>query len=43
MSQRFTGRTVLVTGSASGIGAQTVRRFAAEGASVVVADRNEAG
>ena len=35
---RFADRTVLVTGSGSGIGAQTVRRFAAEGARVVVAD-----
>lgn len=35
---RFTDRTVVVTGSGSGIGAQTVRRFAADGARVVVAD-----
>ncbi|MBK5239005.1 MAG: SDR family NAD(P)-dependent oxidoreductase [Actinomycetales bacterium] len=37
---RFTGKTIVVTGSGSGIGAQTVRRFAAEGANVVVADIN---
>ncbi len=43
MAQRFSGRTVLITGSASGIGAQTARRFAAEGAAVVVADRNIEG
>ncbi|MDQ1582780.1 MAG: short chain dehydrogenase, partial [Microbacteriaceae bacterium] len=33
---RFSGKTVLVTGAASGIGAETVRRFAAEGANVVI-------
>jgi NAD(P)-dependent dehydrogenase (short-subunit alcohol dehydrogenase family) len=35
------GKVALVTGGASGIGAATVRRLSAEGASVVVADRNE--
>src|SRR5437763_7940029 len=35
---RFDGRVVVVTGGASGIGAACARRFAAEGASVVVAD-----
>jgi NAD(P)-dependent dehydrogenase (short-subunit alcohol dehydrogenase family) len=35
---RFGGRAVIVTGAANGIGAATAARFAAEGASVVVAD-----
>ncbi|MEU8679710.1 SDR family NAD(P)-dependent oxidoreductase, partial [Streptomyces sp. NPDC048560] len=32
---RFTGRTAVVTGAASGIGAATAERLAAEGAAVV--------
>jgi len=35
---RFVGKTVVVTGAGSGIGAETSRRFAAEGANVVIAD-----
>jgi NAD(P)-dependent dehydrogenase (short-subunit alcohol dehydrogenase family) len=41
MTERFSGRTAVVTGGGSGIGLATVRRFAAEGASVVVADIDE--
>jgi 3-oxoacyl-[acyl-carrier protein] reductase len=39
---RFEKKTVLVTGGARGIGAATATRFASEGATVVVADFDEA-
>lgn len=39
---RFEGRSVVVTGAASGFGEAIARGFAAEGARVVVADRDEA-
>jgi NAD(P)-dependent dehydrogenase (short-subunit alcohol dehydrogenase family) len=40
---RFSGKTVVVTGAASGIGAETARLFAREGAIVYAADIDEAG
>ncbi|MBI5441250.1 MAG: SDR family NAD(P)-dependent oxidoreductase [Deltaproteobacteria bacterium] len=41
LRSRFEGKTVIITGGASGIGAQTARDFAAEGASVVLFDAQE--
>src|SRR5215475_15084170 len=38
---RLEGKVAIVTGGASGIGAATLRRFAAEGAAVVCADIDE--
>jgi NAD(P)-dependent dehydrogenase (short-subunit alcohol dehydrogenase family) len=39
----FAGKTILITGAASGIGRATALIFAREGANVVCADANEAG
>jgi NAD(P)-dependent dehydrogenase (short-subunit alcohol dehydrogenase family) len=41
MSGRLDGKVAIVTGAAQGIGAATARLMVAEGASVVVADRDE--
>lgn len=41
--QRFEGKTVIVTGAASGIGRASALRLAAEGAAVLLFDRDEVG
>ena len=41
-SYDFTGQVALVTGASSGMGLATVRAFAEAGASVVLADINQA-
>ncbi|MDJ1136575.1 SDR family NAD(P)-dependent oxidoreductase [Streptomyces iconiensis] len=43
MGARFVGRTVIVTGGGTGIGAATAHRLADEGAAVVILDNEEAG
>ncbi len=41
MNRRLENKVALVTGGAAGIGAAIVRRFVAEGARVLIGDRDQ--
>ncbi len=41
IARRFEGKSILITGAASGIGKATARAFATEGGKLVLVDRNE--
>ena len=43
MSEKLSGKTAIVTGGAGGIGAATAKRFAGEGAALVIADKDGPG
>ena len=43
MSEKLAGTTAIITGAAGGIGAATAKRFAREGAALVVADKDGPG
>lgn len=43
MSEKLAGTTAIITGAAAGIGAATAKRFAREGAAIVVADKDGSG
>ena len=42
VTRRFEGKVVLITGGAGAIGAAAARRFASEGAALIILDRNRA-
>ena len=42
MNERFSGKTVIVTGAGTGIGESAARRFSAEGANLILVGRRQA-